>query len=73
MKWLKGNWFKVLLVVFAVGGWVTRQEIDAMEGKGHRQMVCYEECLKHCKAWCELQNLVEDSCNCPMLCEERCG
>ena len=52
MDWLKGNWLKALLLIFAIAGWVAHQEIDTLEGKGHRQAVCYEQCVKHCQAWC---------------------
>ena len=73
MEWLRGNWLKALLLIFAIAGWVAHQEIDAAKGKGHRQMVCYEQCIQHCRAWCQVQQIPEDECHCPKLCEERCG
>ncbi len=73
MEWLRGNWLKVGLLAFTVGGWAVLQEIDAQQGKGHRQMVCYEECMRHCRAWCAAQQIPENACQCPKMCEERCG
>ncbi len=73
MDWVKSNWLKLLIVVFASAGWVTHQEMEAQEGMGHRRQVCYEECIKHCKAWCEIQGIQADECECVPLCEERCG
>ena len=72
MEWLKSNWLKVGLLVFAIALWTVRMEMAAQAGSDHRKESCEKWCIDACLESCKWQNIQPKDCNCNH-CFQKCG